>query len=214
MEIIKWPRTPHLPWSGGATQDDITIEVGDLYSGPYAVTEKLDGECTTMTREFVHARSGDSADHPSRHEVKRLWGEIGWRIPDGWYLVGENVYAKHSIYYPDVEPPYFYLFAVHRGGDVLSWDETETVAELLGLRTVPLMAYTRDRGQLLNFDATWKMIKSSEFGPECEGYVARPIGRFPLSEWETAAAKYVRPNHVMTDEHWMSAPIVRNGVIR
>lgn len=211
MEIIKWPRTPHLLWSGGVGPGDISVDITELMKAPYVVTEKLDGECTTMTREFVHARSGDSADHPSRHEVKRLWGEIGWQIPKDWYLVGENVYAKHSISYPLVESPYFYLFAVHVRGEVLSWEETELIAELFGIKTVPALAVVQDRHGLLQWDATQLKPMGSEYGDEIEGIVARPYDRFMLDEWSRVSAKYVRPGHVQTDEHWMSLPIVKNG---
>ena len=67
-ELVKYPRTPHLPWSEGAAEDDIVSSDADMFTGmEVVVTEKLDGENTTMTSEKVHARSLDSRDHPSRH---------------------------------------------------------------------------------------------------------------------------------------------------
>ena len=81
------------------------------------VTEKLDGENTTMYTDYIHARSLDSHHHPSRDWVKQLHGEIGYKIPVGWRVCGENMYARHSIVYYDLTT-YFYGFSI--------WDETNT----------------------------------------------------------------------------------------
>ncbi|MEI8604633.1 RNA ligase family protein [Pseudoalteromonas sp. B160] len=50
MMRVKYPRTPHLPWSPGATEDD--IHQGNLScfaNKQVVVTEKMDGENTTFT---------------------------------------------------------------------------------------------------------------------------------------------------------------------
>lgn len=70
---MKYPRTPHLPWSPGASVDDVRLEGLDGFEGEeVVVTEKLDGENTTLYRDGLHARSMDSAHHPSRTWVKAL----------------------------------------------------------------------------------------------------------------------------------------------
>lgn len=69
----KYPRTAHLPWSPGATSDDIYQGNLSPFAGKQVVvTEKMDGENTTLYRDFVHARSIDSRFHPSRTWVKAL----------------------------------------------------------------------------------------------------------------------------------------------
>jgi hypothetical protein len=210
VDIVKWPRTSHLPWSPGVGPDDVRLpSLLDLALAPdLVVTEKLDGEGTTMTRDFVHARSGDSQDHPSRHAVKALWGEIGWRIPYGWYLVGENVAAVHSIYYPSVRAPYFYLFAVHDGHEVFSWDETLIVARMLDLLLVPTITRVAN-GLPEDFRSTPPQV--SNYGDVIEGFVVRSAGRIPLKDWGRLAAKFVRAGHVQTDEHWLTQPVRWNG---
>jgi hypothetical protein len=58
---IKYPRTPHLPWSPGATSDDIYQGNTSYFENKVVVvTEKMDGENTSIYRDFVHARSIDS----------------------------------------------------------------------------------------------------------------------------------------------------------
>lgn len=113
----------HLPWSRGYTDDDKILRNTDHFTGQEVViTEKMDGENTTMYPGFIHARSLDSKDHPSRHYVKTLHGGIKYLIPEGYRLCGENVYAKHSLLYSAL-PSYFMLFSVWNELNVcLSWD--------------------------------------------------------------------------------------------
>lgn len=45
MKQYKYPRTPHLPWSPGATSDDKYISSFESFRGKQiVVTEKMDGE--------------------------------------------------------------------------------------------------------------------------------------------------------------------------
>jgi len=45
-----------------------------------------------------------------------------------------------------------------------------------------------------------------------EGYVVSLTRSFRASEWRSCAAKYVRPSHVRTSEHWMTSRIIPNGL--
>jgi hypothetical protein len=42
----------------------------------------------------------------------------------------------------------------------------------------------------------------STFGDEIEGYVVRNTNSFHVSDMIKSVAKWVRPGHVKTDEHW------------
>src|SRR4029077_19324790 len=88
---VKYPRTFHLPWSPGATADDRTMADPDqsFLGAEIVATEKLDGECTTLYRDYFHARSVDGSSHPSRDRVRALHGAIVHDIPEGWRLCGE-----------------------------------------------------------------------------------------------------------------------------
>ena len=82
---IKYPRTPHLPWSLGASSDDKVLpSVGHFEGRQVIVTEKMDGENTTLYRDHIHARSLDSKGGEDRAWVKQFWASIRGEIPEGW----------------------------------------------------------------------------------------------------------------------------------
>ena len=100
---IKYPRTYHLPWSENITDDDRIIKSLDKFKeGRIIITEKMDGENTTMYCDYIHARSVDGRHHPSRNYVKQFRSSISHEIPEGWRVCGENLYAVHSIRYEDL----------------------------------------------------------------------------------------------------------------
>ncbi|WP_334212711.1 RNA ligase family protein [Falsirhodobacter sp. 20TX0035] len=103
----KYGRTFHLPSSPGATSDDkIMSSLKGLMVDDLIVTEKIDGENTTIHRGGSHARSPDSRHHPSRDWLKAFAAGISPRLSEGERIVGENFYARHSIPY-DALPSYF-----------------------------------------------------------------------------------------------------------
>ncbi|WP_433349308.1 RNA ligase family protein [Microtetraspora malaysiensis] len=201
---VHYPRTPHLPWSPGTTADDVRAGgVSGLVGREVVVTEKLDGENTTMHPDGVHARSPDSGHHPSRAWVKALHGRIARSIPPGWRVCGENLYARHSIAYADLES-WFYAFSVWDGDRCLDWDATVRFARRLGLPVPPVLwrgVFDEHALRALRLDMT-----------RCEGYVVRTVEGFRREEFPHRVAKWVRPSHVRTDEHWMLAPVVPNGL--
>ena len=207
----KYPRTSHLPFSEGATDDDKTLSSTDHFNGrEVVVTEKLDGENTTLYADGTcHARSLDSKAHPARTWVRAFAATVGRDIPQGWRVCGENLYARHSIGY-DALPTFFMVFGIYDDKDrCLSWDETVEWCSLLGLNTVPV----RYRG-------VWdeKAVKAchtgtSSFGGVQEGYVVRVAESFGYDDFDVSAAKFVRQNHVTTGNHWMHATVVPNKVV-
>ena len=194
---MKYPRTLHLPWSEGVGSDDkIMKDISGLTSEEVVVTEKLDGENSSLYRDRIHARSENYAHTRWRDYVRWLHTQIGHRIEDITQLIGENVYATHSIHYQRLTS-YFYLFSVIREGRVLSWDETEKTASELGLKTVPVLY----RGPYKDWDR--KPPTCSRYGDTAEGYVVRVARGFSVEEGYTRLlAKYVRKGHVTTDKHW------------
>jgi hypothetical protein len=166
----------------------------------------MDGENTSLYREAIHARSLDSAHHPSRSWVKGLQGQIGHSIPEGWRLCGENCYAVHSLTYSEL-PSYFFLFSIWNEQNVcLSWSETEEWAALLELQTVPVLYKGLFSEQQLR-----KLTDSLDLGTQ-EGIVVRLAKGFHYEEFGESMAKWVRSGHVTTDEHWMSKPVFPNGL--
>ena len=107
----KYGRTFHLPISPGATSDDkIMASLDGLMVEDLVVTEKMDGENTTIHAGGCHARSPDSRYHPSRDWLKAFAAGISPFLAGKERIVGENLYARHSIAY-DALPSYFLGFA-------------------------------------------------------------------------------------------------------
>ena len=121
----KYPRTPHLPWSPGKSGDDRIIESLTSLSQleDILVTEKLDGENITLYRDYLHSRSLTYQPHPSRDWLKRLHAQICTDIPENFRICGENVFAKHSIFYKSLTT-YYFVFAIFQDDICLSWPET------------------------------------------------------------------------------------------
>ena len=211
----KYPRTFHLPWSLGATDDDKTHTeeaIDKMFGGKEViVTEKMDGENTTIySSGECHARSTSSQGHPSRDYVKGKAREIGCMgAPEGWRFMGENLYAKHSIEY-DLLPDYFVLFGVADASNTArSWDEVEEWASLLDIPHAPVVWRGRwDTDKVMGLYPFKSMLTSK--GP-AEGYVVRVAGAFPMANFDKYVAKFVRKNHVQPDsEHWMHQTVQPN----
>jgi predicted kinase len=200
-----YPRTWHLPWSPGATSDDLRVtDLSGLRGREVVVTEKLDGENTTLYADGLHARSLDSAHHPSRTWVKALQARVGPSIPEGWRVCGENMFARHSLAYEDLES-WFYGFSVWDAeGRCLDWDRTVRFLRGLGV-PVPRVLW---RGE---FDERALRALRLDLGRQ-EGYVVRVADGFGAAEFGARVAKWVRAGHVRTDTHWMHAAVVENGL--
>lgn len=211
MNRIKYSRTFHFPWSPGCTSDDkIHKNTAALFKNKQVVvTEKLDGENSSVYADnYSHARSVDSKHHPSRNIIKEIAARIASeKIPEDMRICGENLYAKHSIAYNNL-PSYFAVFGVYRGDLCLSWDETEEWCNLLDLKTAPVLyrgAYDEEQ-----IKKCWTGKSTFSPGDLQEGYVCRTADAFLYKDFKNNVAKYVRANHVQTDEHWMFAEIIPN----
>lgn len=200
---FKYPRTFHLPWSEGCNSDDKKLSsVDHFYGKEIIMTEKRDGENSNLMRECIYARSLDSVNHPSRHQLKRLWGAIRFDIPEDWRICGENLYAKHSLHYNDLKS-YFEVFSIWNENNIcLSFDETLEWCHLLGLVHVPILW----RGI---FDEDF--LKNYKINTENqEGYVIRLSDSFKYEDFNISVAKWVRKGHVNTKSHWMYDKIIPN----
>lgn len=206
QQYYKYPRTPHLPWSLGATSDDVFLSDIRVFSGcEVVVTEKLDGENTSMYSNYIHARSLDSRHHSSRNWVKAFHATIAHAIPAGWRLCGENLYARHSIAYDNL-PSYFILFSVwNEHNHALSWADTVQWATSLDV-ALPRELY---RG-IWNEQAIQAIAVDTT---QCEGYVLRTAQGFAYKDFSRHVAKWVRAKHVQTDTHWMHTTVVPNTLV-
>jgi hypothetical protein len=198
---VKYPRTHHLPWSDGMNDDDRRISSMDAFIGQRViVTEKKDGENTTMYNDCMHARSVDSRNHESRNWVKaRVWAQIAGDIPTGWRVCGENLFAQHSIAYCGLKS-YFLGFSIWDERNIkLPWDETLQWFELLGLEPVPVLY-----DGIYDEKAIRALYNPKLHHDSVEGYVISLADAIPYGQFRSKVAKFVRAGHVQTAKHWMS----------
>lgn len=207
-KYIKYPRTYHLPWSH-TLKDDRMMDNDDCFVDKIVVvTLKMDGENTTMYNDYIHARSINSDNHESRKWVKGLWSTFNYTLSEGLRLCGENLYAKHSMAYDDLES-YFYLFSVWYNMTCLSWKETVEYAELLGIVHVPVLYHGMyNNNTIRDYFRIYNDRKPSE------GYVIRLAGEFKYSDFRKSVGKYVNPDFRQmlnnSHGHWMSKKIEPN----
>ena len=204
-DLVKYPRTYHLPWSTPGKDDRVIESLAPFDNRWVVVTEKMDGENTTLYRDYIHARSIDGRSHPSRDWVKQFWSQIRFDIPKDWRLCGENLYAKHSIAYDNL-PSYFMGFSIWNEKNIcLSWQDTVEWFQLLGVTPVPVI-----------YDGIFdeEEIKESWRPDNSEGYVIRVPGEIHYKDFKNKVGKFVRKDHVQTVKHWMYGQAVEPNRLR
>ncbi|WP_394850209.1 RNA ligase family protein [Pendulispora brunnea] len=207
----KYPRSFHLPWSPGGTSDDKRLhDVSGLLGVELVVTEKCDGSNLTYTRHSVFSRShAGPPSHPSFDLAKATHARLGYLISEGTSVFCEYCYAVHSIEYRAL-PDYSLVFGVRddQSGTWWEWDMVTAQAADLGLPTVPVLfrgiLETERQLQALTEDLA---AQPSAFGGIREGVVVRRAAVFGNTEFPRSLAKWVRKDHVTTDEHWMHQSI-------
>lgn len=206
----KYPRTAHLPFSKSVTDDDLTGITDFEFLKPNhkaVITEKMDGENTTMYSHTYHARSMDSRYHPSRSVIAQIHGNISYMIPEYRRIILENVYAEHSIKYNNL-PTFAYGIGIvdylnedgigdaNGKATFLSWEDTINIFNDLGITPVPVIAI----GEFTLNDI--KNIFNGQNHTKQEGIVVRSFDSFLEEDFSHNVAKAVRKGHVQTDEHW------------
>jgi hypothetical protein len=170
----------------------------DLEKEHVTVTIKMDGENTSMTRETCYARSRETESHWTRDLVRALHGKIGYEIPEGWRICGENLYAQHSIAYKNLES-YFIGFSVWNRLTCLSWQETMDYLGILDIPIVPVIySGIYDRKQI---DKAFKEYMSTSTDG-VEGYVVRASRAFKMSEYRKVVGKYVHKSFNICHGNW------------
>lgn len=204
---IKYPRTYHLPYSPSKTDDDKTLAFDSHFSemNEVVVTIKMDGENTTVYNDgSIHARSLDGYGKPWQKIVKGIIQYWCYNIPDGWRVCGENLQARHSIKYVfNSREEMFQCFGIYNEkNECLSWDDTMKFCKENGIEMVHQIyrgPYNKEKilEEFNKFANDMGII-----GQDVEGFVVRNVESFPYEAFNKNVGKYVRANHVQTDEHW------------
>ena len=202
-EYVKYPRTYHLPNSNPSKDDRTATLLDNLAGKRVVITEKMDGENTTMYRDHIHARSIDSDNHVSRSWVKQFHAtKVAYQIDQNWRICGENLFARHSIPYNNLQS-YFLAFSVWDGEVCQSWDDTLEWLAILEVSNVPVLYY-----------GEWYEDIDQDFIPlntdVQEGFVMRVADSFTYSQFKNSVFKWVRPRHVQTTHHWKREKLVKN----
>lgn len=208
VAMKKYGRTFHLPISLGTTSDDkVMSSLEGLMVDDLVITEKMDGENTTIHGSGTHARSPDSRYHPSRDWIKAFAAGISPQLKDGERIVGENLFAKHSVAY-DALPSYFMGFSWIIGDHIQPWDDTLRRFEELGITSVTEL-YRGPYVDRLFEDVAERLDFSKQ-----EGFVVRDVLGFNEREMPSRMGKYVRANHVQSETHWMKSELVPNRLAK
>jgi hypothetical protein len=226
---IKYPSTPYLPFSPGYDPNDINLpDLKPFLNMPLVVTVKMDGSNTCLSRELVAARNGSHADHESFDMLKAMHKSgIAERIPEGVQVFGEWLYAKHSIYYSGdlAVSALFQPFGVyHQATEMFGgWTDVESIAKRMGLPTTPVLLKDEVFTQEWLLQSKLSDLAETAIEHGHEGIVVRTMYPFPYGSFEgyetsngktawrvASIAKYVRANHVQTDDHWSQQAIVKN----
>ena len=203
--MIKYPRTPHLPFSPNRSNDDRVLKSLDHFVGmKIVILIKMDGENSTLYPNDCHARSLDSNNHVSRNWLKNKHASIKHLIPENYRICGENIYAQHTIHYNNLSD-YFLVFSIWNGNICLSWQDTIGFCEKLGLKTVP------EYKTCIFNEKELQKLKITEFENDvCEGFVIRNAESFTFEKFNKNIAKYVNPTFTIQGDHWTHKNIIKN----
>jgi hypothetical protein len=196
-EYIKYPRTPHLPWSNPARGDVVAARLDRFVAaGRVVLTEKMDGSCATLTRDRVYGRSTEPISGKERPQLIQLWSRIHHDIPDGWRICGEDLYARHAIAYTGLRAYFLGISVWTETNHCLSWDDTREWFELLDIEPVPVLY----RGGWNEFEIH-RLWQAETHEGNREGYVVRVSEAFHYTDFALCVAKFVGPGHVPTLPH-------------
>lgn len=211
MNKIKYPRTFHMPNSPGKSKDDnVLSSLEHFYNKEIVASIKMDGENTTCYNDYIHARSLDSTDHISQHWMKSFHANWSYLIPKNWRICGENLYAKHSIHYFNLDA-FFQIYSIWNEYNIcLNWKDTIHWANnVLNIPTVKVLYQGTFKQNIID---ELTNIKYDENGDTVEGIVIRLSDEFHYNDFHKSVAKWVRANHVQTDQHWKHSKIILNKI--
>jgi hypothetical protein len=201
MKKIKYSRTWHLPYSEKCTSDDKKHKNEAHHQNQDVVcTIKMDGENSNLYTNDYHARSLDShIDSEDRRwlEAYRM-SKIAGRIAPTERIVGENLFCRHTCRYDQLES-LFYAFSMWDDSTCLSWDETSSKCEALGIVVAPVF-YRGVYNKEAIVKAFQAYVNASE--DDVEGFVVRNSRAFTYDDFSQNVSKFVRKEFQITGNHW------------
>ena len=202
LDKIKYPRSYHLHYSEKLSSKDDRSHIDDAHFIDKNVTcsIKMDGENTTCSNEYSHARSLNSGiDSEDRRWVESMrTSKIVGNIPDSYRICGENLFYKHTCAYDNLDS-LFNVFSIWDNKKCLSWKETVKISNELELSTVHIFYEgIYDKGLIL--EAFNNFLESTT--DDVEGFVVRNSGEFMYEDFKFNLSKFVRNTFVVPPQHW------------
>ncbi len=200
IQHTKHPSTPYLDISQTANEKVVVTQsfIGERVT----ITEKMDGEITSIYPDgSFHARSLDSGAAWQRDVIHSYLSSIVSAMRYDEHFVFENMYAKHTIEYDDLES-YLYLLYIVRGGVVISHEQTRMIASKIGLAMPKVLFSGVFKSRTAN-----EVITGGDFR---EGFVIRTNRSFPYARLGPYTAKYVVSGFAQTDVHWTQSEPKKN----
>lgn len=107
---------------------------------------------------------------------------------------------------------FFFVFGILNNGKWLSWVDTKKRARELGLKLAPLLfegqaSTVKELESLTNRLA----MQKSSFGGDREGLVIRVSESFLNDNFSSSIGKWVRKDHIQSDEHWKNQEIKKQN---
>ena len=206
---VKYPRTYHHPLSESRSSDDkINSNIAALLKDQeIVITVKMDGENFTGYSDYCHARSIDSGNHESRNWAKTFhFQNVAYNLPSTFRYCAENLYAKHSIHYTNLDS-YLLGFQIWDRDRCLSWDDTVEWFELLNITPVPVLY----RGSYSDQIVAQMFAQAKSQGHE--GIVVRQAAEFSYRDFRNSVAKLVRAGFIESGaSHWRFRKTVPNQI--
>jgi len=222
IQILKYPRTPHITGSRLQPGDEDLLSVAKeaLYWLPLVVEEKLDGSNCGVSFDpqgnlILQSRGNPFTGGPRERQFDLLkrWAShhAAWlreTLGSEYLMYGEWLFARHTIPYDEL-PHYFLEFDVldRDSGQFLSTERRQALLAGGPVVSVPVLTAGR------NVDFVEHLGRSTCSSSEAmEGlYLKHEEGGHVLGRF-----KYVRPSFLQTvadsGEHWMDRPIEQNGL--
>jgi hypothetical protein len=220
MIKLKAPRIYHLPWSEVLSADDKRIRHNNMFEGKdVVVTVKVDGSNISLYNDGTfHSRSlNSSRQHESNDYLHSWWANKLYSdmyvmaIHSRWpnlRLVGENMYATHTISYNNLED-IFLLHSAWNGTTCLSWEDTLNICFLLNITPVPVLYKgPYDEDKIKSFNTLDKYRDDV-----VEGYIIRNSNEYDYNQSDFNIAKFVSNRFVIKDDkHWTLNGFKKNTV--
>lgn len=205
MEQVKYHSTGHWIGSLSVHRDDTYHKNPEFFVGKEVIiTEKLDGGNVSLANGEVYARSNVEPSHAGWMAMVRkyhAWKTVG--LTDLTFY-GEDIAARHSLPYSVSRDQTYYVFAaLGVDGVWRSWDDLTVLSHRYDLAMVPQLF--RGKFNSTNEITKWftgHLKEPSTYGVEREGFVMRIADAFRNEDFFESVCKFVRPNHVTTDQHW------------